>query len=50
MQRLLLSMIVALFLALALVGVKRAVGSTATAKSGTTLMAEGGPGQPPIPW
>ena len=51
MQKLLLSIILAMFLALALVGVKRTIGPAATsAASGTTMMAAGTAPQPPIPW
>lgn len=49
MQKILLSIMLALFMALALVGVKRAFSPSAQAKSGT-LVAIGGPPQPPIPW
>ena len=46
MQKVLLSMILALFMALAVVGVKRTV-TSAGSSQGTVLMAEGGMPVPP---
>ncbi len=50
MQKLLLSVILALLLALSLVGMKRAFGHASAAQAGTTLVADGGPEPPPVPW
>ena len=50
MQKLLLSAILALLLALSLAGMKRAFGPASTAQSGTALVADGGPEPPPVPW
>jgi len=48
MRRILLSVMLALLLALTLVGVKRVLSPSTT--SGTTLVATGGPEPAPIPW
>jgi hypothetical protein len=48
MQKILLSVILALFMALALVGVKHLVSAGSTA-SGTIMMADGGMPTPPPP-
>jgi len=49
MQKVLLSAILALFMALAVVGVKRTVTSADTSR-GTVLMAQGGAPVPPDTW
>ncbi len=51
MHRILLSLLMALVLALALAGIKRvALGRTAAAHQSNTLMAHGGTPPPPTPW
>ncbi len=49
MHKLLLSVILALFMVLAVVGVKKALSPSASA-NGKTLMAGGSAPQPPIPF
>ncbi len=50
MHKILLSLLFALVLALAVVGVKKMVTANAASHSNQTLVAEGGAPVPPIPW
>jgi len=50
MHKILISILFALVLALAVVGVKKMVSANATSPSNQTLIADGGAPRPPIPW
>lgn len=50
MHKILLSILFALVLALAVVGVKKMVNPSPASHSNQTLVADGGAPRPPIPW
>jgi len=50
MHKILISILFALVLALALVGVKKMVSPAPASPSSQTLIADGGAPRPPIPW
>jgi hypothetical protein len=50
MRKILISILFALVLALAVVGVKKMVSSNPASPSNQTLIADGGAPRPPIPW
>jgi hypothetical protein len=50
MHKILFSLLFALLLALAVVGVKKMVFHNTTSASNQTLVADGGAPRPPIPW
>jgi len=50
MHKILISILFALVLALAVVGVKKMVSSNPAPSSNQTLIADGGAPRPPIPW
>jgi hypothetical protein len=50
MHKILLSILFALVLALAVVGVKKMVSSHAASPGNQALVADGGAPRPPIPW